>query len=49
MNPENRSLVQITIEDAVAADGVFSLLMGEVVSGRKAYIESHATYATLDI
>ena len=49
MNPENRSLVQITIEDAVAADGVFSLLMGEVVSGRKAYIESHATYAKLDV
>ncbi len=49
MNPENRVIVQITIEDAMRADETFSILMGDKVEPRKAFIESRATYANLDI
>ena len=49
MNPENRVIVQITIEDAMRADETFSILMGDKVAPRKAFIESRATYANLDI
>ncbi len=49
MNPENRILKQITIENAAEADRVFSMLMGEDVPPRRAFIEENATYANIDI
>lgn len=45
MNPETRTLKQITLDDAVAADEVFSILMGEKVEPRKEFIEENAKYA----
>ena len=49
MNPENRTLKQVNIEDAANADQVFSMLMGEEVPPRKRFIQTHAKTATLDI
>ena len=50
MNPETRTLLQVTIEDAVMADQVFSMLMGDKVGPRKEFIEENATYVrNLDI
>ena len=43
MNPETRSLLQVTVDDAESADRVFSELMGEDVAPRKAFIQDHAT------
>ena len=48
MDPENRQLRQITIENAAAADRVFSMLMGDDVPPRRQFIEQHATYANID-
>lgn len=45
MNPENRTLRQITIENAAEADAIFSMLMGDDVPPRREFIEKHATYA----
>jgi DNA gyrase, B subunit len=45
----NRTLIQITIEDATAADEIFTTLMGDKVPPRKRFIEENAVYATLDI
>ena len=45
MNPENRILKQITIEDAAAADKMFSVLMGDAVEPRKQFIKEHAPEA----
>ena len=45
MNPENRILKQITLEDAAAADKMFSVLMGDSVEPRREFIKSHATDA----
>jgi DNA gyrase subunit B len=42
MNPENRILLQVTIEDAAAADRTFDMLMGNEVAPRKRFIQSHA-------
>ena len=42
MNPENRTLLQVTIEDAAAADRTFDMLMGNAVAPRKRFIQSHA-------
>ena len=42
MDPERRTLLQVTIEDAVNADEVFSMLMGDVVAPRKNFIQTHA-------
>lgn len=49
MNPENRLLKQVTIEDAQETDHVFSMLMGEEVPPRKKFIITHAKMANLDI
>lgn len=49
MNPENRVLKQVTIEDAQETDYVFSMLMGEEVPPRKKFIITHAKLANLDI
>ena len=50
MNPEKRTLVQITMEDAIKADEIFSILMGEEVEPRRKFIEENAKYVTnLDI
>jgi len=42
MNPENRVLIQITIEDAKEADRIFDVLMGDEVLPRKKFIQAHA-------
>jgi len=49
MNPENRILKRVTIEDAQKADAVFSKLMGEDVTPRKRFIQTRAREAELDI
>jgi DNA gyrase subunit B len=49
LNPEQRRLRQLTIEDAVKAEQLFDLLMGENVDARREYIEENASYANLDI
>ncbi|HEV2339296.1 MAG TPA: DNA topoisomerase (ATP-hydrolyzing) subunit B [Patescibacteria group bacterium] len=49
MNPKNRILKQVAIEDAEEADAVFTMLMGDEVPPRKHFIQSNATQATLDI
>ncbi|SFD28297.1 DNA gyrase subunit B [Chitinophaga sp. CF118] len=49
MNPENRTLKQVTIESAAEADRVFSMLMGDEVPPRREFIESHAKYAKIDV
>lgn len=48
MNPENRTLRQVTIENAAEADHIFSMLMGEDVAPRREFIEENATYAKID-
>jgi len=49
MNPETRTLKQVTIESAAEADRVFSMLMGDEVAPRREFIESHAKYARIDV
>ncbi len=50
MNPETRTLLQVSIDDAVVADQVFSMLMGDKVAPRKEFIEANATYVrNLDV
>ena len=49
MNPKTRMVKRIYIEDAVEADQTFSMLMGDDVSGRKAFIAENAKEADLDI
>ena len=48
MNPETRTLKQVTINDAVEADYIFSMLMGDDVGPRREFIEKNATYANID-
>ena len=48
MDPSRRCLKQVTIEDAAAADYVFSMLMGEDVAPRREFIEQNATFANID-
>ena len=49
MNPENRSLKQVSIESAAGADHLFSMLMGDDVPPRREFIEENAKYAKVDI
>ncbi|MCS7162590.1 MAG: DNA topoisomerase (ATP-hydrolyzing) subunit B [Bacteroidia bacterium] len=49
MNPETRTLHQISIEDAAEADAIFSILMSREVEPRKRFIEHNARYARLDV
>lgn len=49
MNPEQRTLQQVTIENAAEADHIFSMLMGDDVPPRRKFIEDHATYAKIDV
>lgn len=48
MDPENRTLRQVTIENAAEADHIFSMLMGDDVAPRRDFIEKNATYARID-
>lgn len=48
MDPEHRTLRQVTIENAADADHVFSMLMGDDVAPRREFIEANATYANID-
>jgi DNA gyrase subunit B len=50
MDPKVRTLVKVTLPDAVASDRIFSMLMGEEVEPRRAFIEQHAlSVKNLDI
>jgi DNA gyrase subunit B len=49
MNPETRTLKQVTIDSAAEADRVFSMLMGDEVPPRREFIETHAKYANIDV
>lgn len=49
MNPENRTLLQVTMHEAERADDIFTMLMGDEVPPRKRFIQTHAKTATLDV
>jgi DNA gyrase subunit B len=49
MNPKTRKLKRIYVEDAVEADRVFSMLMGDDVQARKDFIQENAEEAQLDV
>jgi DNA gyrase subunit B len=48
MDPERRTLRQVTIESSAEADHIFSMLMGDDVAPRRAFIEANAKYANID-
>lgn len=48
MNPETRTLRQVTVQSAAEADHIFSMLMGDEVPPRREFIETHAKYAKID-
>jgi len=48
MNPENRTMRQVTIDSLTEADRVFSMLMGDEVPPRREFIEKNAIYANID-
>ena len=50
MNPEGRTVLQVHLEDAIEADGIFSVLMGDKVEPRRKFIEDHAKHVrNLDV
>jgi DNA gyrase subunit B len=49
MNPDTRTLVRVSMDDAVAADEIFTKLMGDQVEPRREFIETHALEATIDV
>lgn len=49
MNPDTRTLRQVTIDSAAEADHIFSMLMGDEVPPRREFIEKHAKYAKIDV
>ena len=49
MNPGKRTLRQVTIENATESDRIFSMLMGDEVPPRRAFIEKNAVYANIDV
>ena len=49
MNPATRTLLRVSVEDAIKADETFSMLMGEEVAPRRRFIEAHAKQANLDV
>ena len=49
MSPENRTLRRVSIESAVEADRIFSMLMGDEVPPRREFIEQNAKYANIDV
>jgi len=49
LNPENRVLKRVNVEDAEKADAIFTMLMGDMVAPRKRFITTHAQFANLDL